>query len=166
MCYASGHTLKNHTFVVGLCKCCVAFREEAHSFFEPIFAQLHCVPATLSCRAAEGLGTWTRKLLRLKNNCLCWVIFQADQSPGYVHHTAAQTAEETQVWGTGLKQIRPEGWSVVRGERMTTVGAGKDLWRWLTLSVGHSARNQNVSSSWKDYLTCWCLIIEVLEVDR
>lgn len=81
MCYASGHTLKNHTFVVGLCKCCVAFREEAHSFFEPIFAQLHCVPATLSCRAAEGLGTWTRKLLRLKNNCLCWVIFQANQSP-------------------------------------------------------------------------------------
>lgn len=54
MYYASVHTLKNHTSVVGICKCCVAFREEVHSFCEPIFAQLYPVPALLCCSKTEG----------------------------------------------------------------------------------------------------------------
>lgn len=71
---------------------------KACSFGEDGVAQLHPVPAPLFPQQNRGQlrarGTWTRKLLRLKNNCLCRVIFQADQFPEFVHHTAAQTAVE------------------------------------------------------------------------
>lgn len=77
-------------------------KKEACSFGEDGFAQLHPVPAPWFPQQNRGQlrarGTWTRKSLRLKNSCLRRVIFQADQFPEFVHHTAAQTAVET---GTG-----------------------------------------------------------------